>query len=336
MLRAWQEAYGDKVNVVLANANSCPTSYQSSVDANCASNLLFTSNSGASLVDGELHQTNIVDADGTVLLEVRDDGIGTKCGTGGLTPEKAEIHDNKVRDFLDDLVGEPADPCKTANGGCDQVCTNKRGSAVCSCNAGNTLDNSGACQPGLKVEGVTTGRCVGLFDSTSNPGTVFAGSTTCSSDNAGLFQYKKASDGQGGSLETVKGGVRSCVTARDTNFNTNVRFEPCEDPPSALQQWECLADGRIRQLGTEDRWLTPQFFQCTASETPDKCPPEEIKMKAWQCGKTFCDAFDECGEKTGGPGGGPGGQPTSGAKSYSNSAFAALFLTCLACFSFGF
>ena len=68
--------------------------------------------------------------------------------------ESKELEENDMdMDFQDDqcpmgyeMVAEKCqdvDECAEANGGCDQLCTNKPGSALCGCTRGYTLAEDG-------------------------------------------------------------------------------------------------------------------------------------------------------------------------------------------------
>ena len=41
-----------------------------------------------------------------------------------------------------------ANPCDTANGGCEQECTNKNGTATCTCTTGTLNSDGKKCDPG--------------------------------------------------------------------------------------------------------------------------------------------------------------------------------------------
>lgn len=274
---------------MLNNANVCPTgdSYQSYVDMNCDAGLMFTDSRARLMKSPQTHTTQIFSAEGELLKEVRNDGLGTQCG-GAYSEAMNQEHDQEVRDFLDTLVGVPDDPCKTNNGGCtaQQTCTNNRGSAACDCIAGYTKNKEGQCLQGIVLQSTKTNSCVRISDTGGMGTTTICDleSTSFPTMAGSLFSYID---------QTIRVNEK-CITVKTTTASVTLpALSACSG--AANQQWQCLAGGEIRsKLGT-DLFLRNDFRQVNTTKTTTA--PGDL---TWQTlGKPdckFCQVFDgTCG-----------------------------------------
>lgn len=294
----------------------CPSptsSYASSVTTNCATTGLIFSDYRVGLDSGDLHQTNVFLANGSLALVVSDGIFSNKCGATGYTEEAAHAHDTQVRDYLDDLVGPPPDPCVTANGGCAQVCTNNRGSAVCSCNTGNTMI-AGVCKPGLVLQSKFDDYCI--FEN----GGGFGQTTGCDPSrysSMALFEY------------TTEGAFTSiglCLTAKNSLTQTVASMAACASPLADNQKWQCNKDQTIQLVNTEIFLQKGGLRQCNQTHSPDTCVLAELQFKAF--GEPTCP-FCEVAMGTCGGGGKNLGPDTSGAASWSSSSLSLVALLAL-------
>lgn len=309
-MRKFQDMFGDEVNVIMGNANTCisdpANSWFGNFQSNCDAGMMVLNNRApyAIMQTRALHQTEIYSPSGDLVLSIGNDDQGCDwwpAPRDGYKPANALAHEQaviaKIQEMLSATPTQPQtttappaqlttrtpeapDPCRANNGGCNQTCTNANGQAQCGCRATHQMDRQGVCQAGLVVQNSNSHKCVhrNLVSTLT--------ATACdrtASDNPALLAFV---DGQ---LHALDEG-NQCLTATGRVASPeNVRLEAC-DPADAMQQWQCLLDGRIQLKAADDLFLLvdDQFKQCNASHTPAMCQSEHLQVRAF-ADRTGCD-----------------------------------------------